>query len=264
MTSSVTHSDQLAAETAPLTPTTEIPLARLIYGGTFGVAALILAEAGLFSFNGYISTVFLITCGLLVFLRIWLVGFALFFVFLDWDRTEVSSSQLIDSSSMWYAILMLILVISACRYLTLSAPLIAEQEGVFSSLRRFLRPPKPVHPVFAARAIGLVTFYEFVTAYARVAIACVAAAMLFSWNPIDPYSVAIAKSGLKPVPLRTVEFGITLFFAIVFANTVLSILSWRRISRLESRVYLNSVVSRWCFAEQRHIAKQTVKRRRKN
>jgi hypothetical protein len=86
------------------------------------------------------------------------------------------------------------------------------------------------------------------------------AAFLLRSIPVNPY--ALDEAWLIPSGLRVISLGILLLAIFLVTDFLLDVMTWRRISLIEARVFLRSVLTSWCDRELRAINRHDLNQRR--
>ena len=231
----------------------EVPPA-IIYGGLMLVAAILIALR--FPPSNFRIFLLFTACVALQFtLRmctatamLLLIQAALFFA----DRQRFFGSTH-SSGEILIAGAVVLLLMSSGRFLTLGVPLIPWNATLRTTLdriwKRFVlsRPQTVDRTRLDARCPSSFRTTEVFTAVLRVGFAVFVATELLEFVPLDPNAPDYAR--LVPPALRAILIGLGLLAASVSFNTILSVLSWRRITPGEARVYLNSQLSQECHRE---------------
>ena len=100
-----------------------------------------------------------------------------------------------------------------------------------------------------------------VAAVLRVVFSLLAAGVLLSAIPKRPD--AIVRFGLLPSALRTTTVAWVLVGLFALSTVLFTPVQWLRHPTQEARLFLRSVLTRWCYADLARIARRHVNRRRK-
>ena len=251
-------------------------VAALLSSGWIGLTLLDAGRDWTALVLGFLVVVMLLT-------RMWLVGpiyFAtLAFLFRDEERAIRTVGEFSGQESL-LAAASIVFLISSCRYLCLTAPvlpysLLSITETVRESLgflmSVFTGGPEDnltkkarLNSRMEERSAKTVRAEEFMTCLLRILLALLAAFLLLQYVPLrDGYEsrkeFGLVATGLRSATLAWILVGVTLVLSVV-----LTPISWVRHSSREAGVYLRSVVTRWCFKDLRSMGGRLVKTRRES
>lgn len=157
----------------------------------------------------------------------------------------------------------LALVISATRYLTLTASPVSyrltNRESVRVALRHIRRQPRTAFLPSGVlpRAESTVAQSELVTTLLRVIMAVVSVSLLLDLVPLDPDAPAYAR--LIPPAVRTITLIVILLLIWMVINGLMNVLVWRRLTAVEARVFLRSELSKWIHREVSLVSKRRLR-----
>ena len=197
--------------------------------------------------------------------RFWSVALILLMVQAGLFLAEPGSVGVYSNSpgSSLASIRVLALVISCCRYLTLTsspAPFrLSNRSSVRVAYLHATREPRKEFAPFGvlSRRDSTVGSGELFTMLARTVIPVVAISGILQLVPLDPDTPEIAR--LIPPAVRTITLGIILLVICVLANSFLNIFAWRRHSPSEARVFLRSELSKWIHREVSRVSLRRIR-----
>ena len=213
----------------------------------------------------------IITIMIAVFLMTTL-GFRFWFVALIFLMVQVGLFLVEPSSVSGYsyspgsslaAIGVLALLISCCRYLTLTsspAPYrLSNRSSVKVAYFHATREPRNAFAPFGVlcRNESTVGSAELFTMLARTVIPVMAISVMLNLVPLDPNAPELAR--LIPPAVRTITLGIILLAICVLANSLLSILAWRKLSPSEARIFARSELSKWIHREVSRVSRRRIR-----
>lgn len=161
------------------------------------------------------------------------------------------------------AVGVLALLISCCRYLTLTASpapyrlsnRLSVQVAYFHATRE---PRKTLAPFgVLSRDESTVGSAELFTMLARTVVPVMAISVMLKLVPLDPDMPDIAR--LIPPAVRTIMLGIILLAISVLANSLLSVFVWRRLSPSEARIFARSELSKWIHREVSRVSRCRIR-----
>jgi len=161
------------------------------------------------------------------------------------------------------AIGVLALLISCCRYLTLTsspAPYrLSNRSSVQVAYFHATREPRKAFAPFGvlSRDDSTVGPAELFTMLARTVLPVMAISVMLTLVPLDPDMPNTAR--LIPPAVRTITLGIILLAICVLANSLLSILVWRRLSPSEARIFARSELSKWIHREVSRVSRRRIR-----
>ncbi|MBC8290818.1 MAG: hypothetical protein H8E37_10930, partial [Planctomycetes bacterium] len=226
------------------------------------MAAGATAAAMLFTRGGVsLLLFFAVALGALVILRRWTVGVILLLVqaaLLVGRQQDLMHRASIPDLILASAIMTLL--VAASRFLII-APELSPVADLSEATRRYV--PKRFRGKLNSlvRRDGNYCPAERFTAVLRVLIAVGGAALLLRSIPVNPF--ALDEFWLIPSGLRVISLGILLLTIFLVTDFLLDVLTWRRISTSEARVFLRSVLTSWCDRELRAIYRHNLKQRRR-
>lgn len=160
------------------------------------------------------------------------------------------------------AIGVLALLISCCRYLTLTsspAPYrLSNRSSVQVAFFHATREPRKAFAPFGvlSRGESTVGSAELFTMLARTVMPVLAISLMLTLVPLDPDMPDIAR--LIPPAVRTITLGIILLVICVLTNSLLSILVWRKLSPSEARIFARSELSKWIHREVSRVSRRRI------
>lgn len=160
------------------------------------------------------------------------------------------------------AIGVLALLISCCRYLTLTsspAPYrLSNRSSVQVAFFHATREPRKAFSPFGvlSRDESTVGSTELLTMLARAVIPVMAISLMLTLVPLDTDMPEVAR--LIPPAVRTITLGIILLVICVLANSLLSILVWRKLSPAEARIFARSELSKWIHREVSRVSRRRI------
>lgn len=161
------------------------------------------------------------------------------------------------------AIGVLALLISSCRYLTLTSspsPYRLSNRSSFKvAMQHIRRMPRGDFARFGvlSRSASTVSSMEVVTMLLRIVMSVVAVSILLWAVPLQADSPEYAR--LHPSPVRAITLGVILLLVFVLANGLMNVLSWRRLSASEAKVFLRSEVSKWIHREVSAVSRRRIR-----
>ena len=222
--------------------------------------------AAWFSPNDTVSkSLMIVFFGLMVGFRFWAVALIFLMVQVGLFLVEPGSLGAFSDSqgSSLLALGVLGLVISSCRYLTLtSSPLpyrLSNRESTRVALFHVRRRPRRSFIPYGIlpRAESTANTAELLTMLARMVISTVAVSILLVLVPLDPMTPEVVR--LHPSAVRTITLGIVLLLLWVLANGLMNVLAWRRLSSVEARLFLRSELSKWVHREVSSVARRRIR-----
>lgn len=203
---------------------------------------------------------FAVALGALVILRRWTVGVILLLI-----QAALLAGQpqvLMDRASTSDLILasaVITLVIASCRFLMIAPELspVADLSRATQRMlpRRFQHTPGPL-----TRRNSRFCPAERFTAALRILLSVGGAAFLLRSIPVNPR--ALDEAWLIPSGLRLISLGVLLLAIFLVTDLLIDVLTWRRISPREARVFLRSVLTSWCDRELRTVHRHELKQPR--
>lgn len=157
----------------------------------------------------------------------------------------------------------LAMLISCCRYLTLTsspAPYrLSNRSSIQVAYFHATREPRKAFARFGvlSRNESTVGSAELFKTLARTVIPAMAISVMLTLVPLDPDMPNIAR--LIPPAVRTITLGIMLLAICVLANSLLSILVWRRLSPSEARIFSRSELSKWIHREVSRVSRRRIR-----
>ena len=225
------------------------------------MAAGATATAMLFTRGGVsLLLFFAVSLGTLVVLRRWTVGVILLLVqaaLLVGQRQDLMHRASISDLILASAIMTLL--VAASRFLVI-APELSPVADLSEATRRYI--PRRLRGTLSSlvRRDGHFCPAERFTAALRILLAVGGAAFLLRSIPVNPY--ALDEAWLIPSGLRVISLGILLLAIFLVTDFLLDVMTWRRISLIEARVFLRSVLTSWCDRELRAINRHDLNQRR--
>jgi hypothetical protein len=198
--------------------------------------------------------------------RFWSVGLILLtvqaglFLAEPWSNGAYSYSP----GSSLLAIGVLALMISSCRYLTLtSSPTpfrLTNRLSVKVAMHHARR--RKSRKTFAAFGVlprdgSTVGSVELFTMLGRIVLPVAAVSMLLTLVPLDPDTRNYAQ--LIPPAVRTITLGIILLLICVMANSLMNVLVWRKLSPAEANIFLRSEISKWIHREVSRVSRRRIR-----
>ena len=208
-----------------------------------------------------IAVFFVMTLGI----RFWSVALIFLMVQVGLFLAEPGSVGGYSSSpgSSLVSIGVLALLISCCRYLTLTsspAPYqLSNRSSVQVAFFHATREPRQAFAPFGvlSRDESTVGSAELFTMLGRAVIPVTAISFMLALVPLDPDTPEIAR--LIPPAVRTITLGIILLVICVLTNSLLSILIWRKLSPAEARVFARSELSKWIHREVSRVSRRRIR-----
>ncbi|MDA0807315.1 MAG: hypothetical protein O3B68_04910 [Planctomycetota bacterium] len=208
-----------------------------------------------------IAVFFVMTLGI----RFWSVALIFLMVQVGLFLAEPGSVGGYSSSpgSSLVSIGLLVLLISCCRYLTLTsspAPYrLSNRSSVQVAFFHATREPRQAFAPFGvlSRDESTVGSAELFTMLGRAVIPVVAISFMLALAPLDPDTPEIAR--LIPPAVRTITLGIILLAICVLTNSLLSILIWRKLSPAEARIFARSELSKWIHREVSRVSRRRIR-----
>ncbi len=168
-----------------------------------------------------------------------------------------------SSGSSLAGIGVLALLISCCRYLTLTASpapyRLSNRSSIQVAYLHATRQPRESFAKFGvlSRDESTVGAAELLTMLARIVIPVAAISVMLTFVPLDPDTPSTAR--LIPPAVRTITLGIILLAICVLANSLVSILVWRRLSPSEARIFARSELSKWIHREVARVSRRRIR-----
>jgi hypothetical protein len=208
-----------------------------------------------------IAVFFLVMFGV----RFWSVGLILLTVqaglFLA-EPLSLSAYSVSPGSSL-LAIGVLALIISSCRYLTLTSSPTPYRLTNRSSAKVALHHARrrKSRKTFAAFGVlprdeSTVRSAEPFTMLGRMVLPVAAVSMMLTLIPLDPAAPNDAR--LYPPVVRTISLGIILLLICVVSNSLMNVLVWRKLSPAEARIFLRSEMSKWIHREVSRVSRRRI------
>ena len=173
-----------------------------------------------------------------------------------------------DLGDLMYAGMVLLLVITACRYLVVMSPVVPYEgtSSIGAALRWLFSWGKAEQPLRGVPARDAASFsgYELVSGATRVIVSVLIASITMKLIPVDP--TAEETTGLLIGALRVITMGLVLLSVVVVANLLQSSFAWRKMTSSEAKLYVRSVFTRWNQREVGMIIRRQIlnrQRRRK-
>jgi hypothetical protein len=157
----------------------------------------------------------------------------------------------------------LALVISCCRYLTLTASPVpyrlSNRESARVAMLHVRRRPRSSFVPYGIlpRAESTVGKTELLTTLARIVVSVVAVSVLLVLVPLDPAAPENAR--LIPPAVRIITLIVVLLLIWVVTNGLLNVLVWRRLSTVEARLFLRSELSKWIHREVSSVSRRRIR-----
>ena len=210
------------------------------------------------------SLIFVFFCVMIGF-RFWAVGLIFLMVQVGLFVVEPGSiGAFVDSRvSFLVSIGVLALLISSCRYLTLTSspsPYRLSNRSSFKvAMQHIRRMPRGDFARFGvlSRDPSTVSSMEVVTMLLRIVMSVVVVSILLSAVPLRPDAPEYAR--LIPPAVRAVTLGVILLMIYALANGLMNVLSWRRLSSSEAKVFLLSELSKWIHREVSAVSRRRIK-----
>ena len=208
---------------------------------------------------------------LMLTLRTWTIAVMLLLIQIELFLVEPHSINAFSQSdgSAILAVAVLALLIFTSRFLCLTSPPIPYPISLRSSIRAATLHARRVSREALApfgwvpRDASSVSSSEVVTMLVRIVVPVAAVSVLLALIPLIPLDpLAPNYARLIPPAVRTITLGVILLLICVITNSLLSVLSWRRLSVLESRIYIRSVLSKWIHREITAVVKRQLKLRK--
>lgn len=164
------------------------------------------------------------------------------------------------------AIGVLALLISCCRYLTLTsspAPFrLTNRSSVQVAYQHATREPRKSFAKFGvlSRDDSTVGSAELFTMLGRMIIPVMAISAMLNFVPLDPNAPEHAR--LIPPAVRLITLGIILLAICVLANSLLSVVVWRKLSPAEARIFTRSELSKWIHREVARVSRRQIRYRK--
>lgn len=202
----------------------------------------------------------MVTLGALVILRRWTVGLVLLLIqaalLVGQPRIEMKQASLWD---LILAAAAITLLAAASRFLMV-APELSPVADLSAATRRLM--PRKLRGAGSSlvRHAGHYGVAERLTLIFRVVLAVGGAAFLLRSIPVNPF--ALDEAWLIPSGLRLISLGVLLLAIFLVTDLLLDVVTWRRISPREARLFLRSVLTSWCDRELRAIFRHGLKQRR--
>ena len=220
-----------------------------------------------FSPNDSVITLLIAVFFLVMFgVRFWSVGLILLTVQAGLSLAEPHSMSAYSDSpgSSLLAIGVLTLMISSCRYLTLtSSPTpyrLTNRSSVKVALHHaFRRKSRKTFAVFGVlpRDGSTVGSAEFFTMLGRMILPVAVVSLMLTLVPLDPNTPNDAR--LYPPVVRTISLGIILLIICVMANSLMNVLVWRKLSPAEASIFLRSEMSKWIHREVSRVSRRRIR-----
>ena len=156
----------------------------------------------------------------------------------------------------------LALLISCCRYLTLTsspAPYrLSNRSSVQVAYLHATREPRKAFARFGvlSRNESTVGSAELFKTLARAVIPAMAISVMLTLVPLDPGMPDFAR--VTPPGARTVTLGIILLLICVLANSLFSIVVLRRLTPPEARIFTHSELSKWIHREVVRVSQHRI------
>jgi hypothetical protein len=235
------------------------------------VYAIVAALSGLFvtmwlSPGDMLSrTLLVVFFAVMIGVRFWAVGLIFLMIQVGLFVVEPGSiGAFVDSrGSSLAAIGVLALLISSCRYLTLTSspsPYRLSNRSSFKvAMQHIRRVPRGDFARFGvlSRDASTVSSMEVVTMLLRIVISVVAVSVLLAAVPLQADAAEYAR--LIPPAVRAVTLGVILLLIFVLANSLMNVLSWRRLSSSEAKVFLRSELSKWIHREVSAVSRRRIR-----
>lgn len=200
-------------------------------------------------------------------LRSWTVALMLLLIQIQMFALERGSADAYGMSNghPLLSVAVVALLIFSSRYLALTSPPIPYRLGMRESIRlaglHLRRAKRDLFAPFGMRSRNTETVdsSEVITGLVRIFFPVVVVSFLLAAIPLDPYTPDYAR--LIPPAVRAITLGIILLLIFVVVNGVVKVVSWRRRSGLELKVFLRSELSQWIHREVSAVAKRQMKLR---
>lgn len=201
-------------------------------------------------------------------LRLWLVPLVLILVMGNLVLTEapINFGPYHSVGDLLLAAAVLLFVVAASRYVVLAGAVASYYRGawlsrVLTPLKHLIRQWRDSSPRgVVGRAPATFRPLEVVTGLVRIVLAVVAAALILSYFPLDPYSGA--SYGILPTATRAIEVGVALVAALVILYTVIESIAWHFLSPAAARMFLRGELNRELRADLVRIARYRFKKRK--